>query len=293
MATEYLLINRAKFENMSINEPEDENADQVPSTSEQSSVGSSANTQKSSSRDTSSSSSSSPQHAPFESIPDKSTESSETTHGNDEENGDSDSDTDLSIGDADDKSINDKSDYDGNDDLYSWSNIPIHFPQLWDKTKLDNKQTKYLNRLLGELKKKQDVNKLTWDTNTGEILYRNKKVEGSNIISLLRDTMCFKKPRPKGCNEFYMGLQRLGIPYNCILDWRCRTFLSILSSESVCETHMIHEKKALKRMYSKALGESTVNEESKAKKQKKEKESNLNNESDTGVGDLWVSWRKW
>ena len=278
---------------MSINETKHENADQVPSTSEQSSGGSSTNIQKSPSTETStllSSSSSSP--APFESTSDEPTESRETTSGNDEENGDSDSDTDLSIGDTDNKSIN-KSDNDDNDDLYSWSNIPIHFPQLWDKTNVNNKPTKYLNMLLSELKKKQDVNKLTWDTNTGEIQYKNKIVKGSNIISLLRDTLCFKKPRPKGCNEFYMGLDMLGIPYNCILDWRCRTFLSIIRTQSEYETPMVTDKKALKRIYSKALGGSTTNEETKAKNGKKEKESNVNNDSDTGVGDLWVSWRKW
>ena len=253
MATEYLLINRAKFEICPLTNPKHENADQVPSMCEQSSIGASANIQESreTSTSSSSSSSSSSSPAPFESTPKKPTKSSESTRRNDQENGDSD--TDLSIGDTNDKSINDISHDDSNDDLYSWSNIPIHFPQLWDKTKLDNKQTKYLNKLLGEMKKKQDDKILTWDTNTGEILYRNKKVEGSNIISLLRDTMCFKKPRPIGCNDFYMGLHTLGIPYNCILDWRCRTYLSILRSESQCETHMVNEKKALKRMYSKSI----------------------------------------
>ena len=51
----------------------------------------------------------------------------------------------------------------------------------------DSSELKYVQPIMDEMERHEDI--LTWDKQTGEILYQLEKISDSNIIELLKDTL--------------------------------------------------------------------------------------------------------
>jgi hypothetical protein len=79
-------------------------------------------------------------------------------------------------------------------------------------TALKNIPSSMKGRAMAIINSIQTSNVLSWDEN-GHIIYRNKKVKGSNLADLINDALRPRKQeRPPGWKEFAKGLTRINIP---------------------------------------------------------------------------------
>ena len=69
---------------------------------------------------------------------------------------------------------------------------------------------------------------LNWDKDTGEIIFENKLISGSNIVELLKDSLSGGL-HPKGKMEFYLGLGMINLKAKYIKDGRNKYLLKINS----------------------------------------------------------------
>ena len=126
--------------------------------------------------------------------------------------------------------------YDSNDD-YTTSDILQSF---------NSSELKYVQPIMDEMERHGDI--LTWDKQTGEILFQLKKISDSNIIELLKDTLTASL-HPTGKMEFYRGLDMMNIQTKYIKHSKNKALLNILrSKKKITETKNIVTKTKIKRI---------------------------------------------
>ena len=126
--------------------------------------------------------------------------------------------------------------YDSNDD-YATSDILQSF---------NSSELKYVQPIMDEMERHGDI--LTWDKQTGEILFQLKKISDSNIIELLKDTLTASL-HPTGKMEFYRGLDMLNIQTKYIKHSKNKALLNILrGKKKITETKNIVRKTKIKRI---------------------------------------------
>ena len=84
----------------------------------------------------------------------------------------------------------------------------------------------YIKPILEKLERYEDI--LNWDKDTGEIIFENKLISGSNIVELLKDSLSGGL-HPKGKMEFYLGLGMINLKAKYIKDRRNKYLLKINS----------------------------------------------------------------
>ena len=84
----------------------------------------------------------------------------------------------------------------------------------------------YIEPILEKLERYEDI--LNWDKDTGEILFQNKLILGSNIVELLKDSLS-RGLHPKGKTEFYLGPFMINLKAKYIKDGRNKYLLKINS----------------------------------------------------------------
>ena len=67
---------------------------------------------------------------------------------------------------------------------------------------------KYVQPILALMMENHDI--VSWNENTGEIIFKSNTVEGSNVIELLKDTLT-DNLHPVGKMEFYRGLVDINV----------------------------------------------------------------------------------
>ena len=126
--------------------------------------------------------------------------------------------------------------YDSNDD-YATSDILQSF---------NSSELKYVQPIMDEMERHGDI--LTWDKQTGEILFKLKKILDSNIIELLKDTLTVSL-HPTEKMEFYRGLDMLNIRPKYIKHSKNKALLNILrGKKKITETKNIVIQTKIKRM---------------------------------------------
>ena len=125
----------------------------------------------------------------------------------------------------------------------------------------DPSELKYVQPIMDEMERHEDI--LTWDKQTGEILYQLEKVPDSNIIELLKDTLTAHL-HPIGKMEFYRGLDMMNVQTKYIKHSKNKAPLNILRGK-IMETKNVVKKKKIKRI----------------------KSNNLNTNNNKGE---WISW---
>ena len=126
--------------------------------------------------------------------------------------------------------------YDSNDD-YATSDILQSF---------NSSELKYVQPIMDEMERHGDI--LTWDKQTGEILFQLKKISDSNIIELLKDTLTASL-HPTGKMEFYRGLDMMNIQTKYIKHSKNKALLNILrGKKKITETKNIVRKTKIKRI---------------------------------------------
>ena len=78
----------------------------------------------------------------------------------------------------------------------------------------------------------QNVDILTWNKKTGEIVFHNQNVRDINIIELLKDTLTANL-HPVGKMEFYRGLDLLKVKLTCIKHPKNKALLTIMKGEKI------------------------------------------------------------
>ena len=84
----------------------------------------------------------------------------------------------------------------------------------------------YIEPILEKLERYEDI--LNWDKDTGEIIFENKLISGSNIVELLKDSLSGGL-HPKGKTEFYLGLGMINLKAKYIKDGKNKYLLKINS----------------------------------------------------------------
>ena len=84
----------------------------------------------------------------------------------------------------------------------------------------------YVEQILEKLERYEDI--LNWDKDTGEILFQNKLISGSNIVELLKDSLSGGL-HPKGKTNFYLGLGMINLKAKHIKDAKNKYLLQINS----------------------------------------------------------------
>ena len=126
--------------------------------------------------------------------------------------------------------------YDSNDD-YATSDILQSF---------NSSELKYVQPIMDEMERHGDI--LTWNKQTGEILFQLKKISDSDIIELLKDTLTASL-HPTGKMEFYRGLDMMNIQPKYIKHYKNKALLNILrGKKKISETKNIITKTKIKRM---------------------------------------------
>ena len=126
--------------------------------------------------------------------------------------------------------------HDSNDD-YATSDILQSF---------NSSELKYVQPIMDEMERHGDI--LTWNKQTGEILFQLKKISDSDIIELLKDTLTASL-HPTGKMEFYRGLDMMNIQPKYIKHSKNKTLLNILrGKKKITETKNIVTKTKIKRM---------------------------------------------
>lgn len=133
--------------------------------------------------------------------------------------------------DADDLGVDD-SDSDSDDD-YDTTDLL----QSFSPTEL-----KYVQPIITRMEDNLDT--LTWNKKTGEIIFQNKPVQHSNIIELLKDTFTANL-HPTGKMEFFRGLDMLDIKLNCIKHSKNKALLSVMKGKRKV-VHKMHSYKVKK-----------------------------------------------
>ena len=83
----------------------------------------------------------------------------------------------------------------------------------------------FLSPILWIMNQPQEI--MTWDKKSGEIVYMQKRIQGSNIIKLLKTT-CAGQMNALGIVQFCRGLIILNIPKNCIQNPKMKQTLESL-----------------------------------------------------------------
>ena len=84
----------------------------------------------------------------------------------------------------------------------------------------------HIEPILEKLERYEDI--LNWDKDTGEIIFENKLILGSNIVEFLKDSLSGGL-HPKGKTEFYLGLGMINLKAKYIKDGRNKYMLKINS----------------------------------------------------------------
>ena len=103
-------------------------------------------------------------------------------------------------------------------DEYGIMEIKEMFDDLSDWT--------YVEPILEKLERYEDI--LNWDKDTGEILFQNKLILGSNIVELLKNSLS-RGLHPKGKTDFYLGLGMINLKAKYIKDAQNKYLLQINS----------------------------------------------------------------
>ena len=83
----------------------------------------------------------------------------------------------------------------------------------------------FLSPILWIMNQPQEI--MTWDKKSGEIVYMQKRIRGSNIIKLLKTT-CAEQMNALGIVQFCRGLIILNIPKKCIQNPKMKQTLESL-----------------------------------------------------------------
>ena len=87
---------------------------------------------------------------------------------------------------------------------------------------------KYVQPIITLMESNTDV--LTWNRQTGEIVFLKQLVQDSNVIELLKDTLTANL-HPVRKMEFYRGLDMLKVKLSCIKHPKNKGLLTILKGD--------------------------------------------------------------
>ena len=113
---------------------------------------------------------------------------------------------------------------DHHEDLYSVADIVETF---------DNEDVAYIEPLLKSItdtNKKKNI--LSWNEQTGEIVFNNETIVGSNILALLSDTV-MGNLNPTGKMHFLRGLREINVSPTLIRDKKTRALLSAIDGNRI------------------------------------------------------------
>ena len=110
----------------------------------------------------------------------------------------------------------------------------------------NSSELKYIQPIIDEMQRHGDI--LTWDKQTGEVIFKLENISGSNIIELLKDTLTATL-HPTGKMEFCRGLDMINIQPKYLKHSKNKALLNILRGKKKrVENKKVVKKKKIKRI---------------------------------------------